>query len=822
MAGMFDDLIPAKQASVQPQPRKPGMFDDLVPVRSDIQHAQEPLSPDEFAKRYGQPTLPAGPESLSLDEFAKKYGQPQAAGFFDDLPDAKSAGQQQPQSAGMFDDLVPQQAAAPDPTAAIAAQRHPMVLPKGGAVISPQTQAQAVVSGRDLMRETAQDATFNYSDEAIAGVRAALGEDYAKALEDERAQLKAAEQRLGPGGRAAAEGLSFLMPMGPVARSIQRLAGPGAGLIKTAAASALPMAGVGGVSAVGALNDRSDIGADAKAALTGAGEAALTTGALHVVGVPAARAGRSIIEGAADLASRPLEWVRYHAGNPMPLTSTTNFAVNRLADAAELGGTNTPQDLQAALATRAVPDTQLAVVNAGNDRILAEALQSAADLKRPNLPRLVNGQRRDDNVFQALQDAQATNAQGQSQGDAFRERLFDNAAVPDYERDLASVRQHDQQRLSFAGQQLGDLDARPNGQPFRAGNVPGMVQAIVETPDLANAYRQAARDVGIAGARDSIAPEHIPLLPNDYNAELHAFQHGNRATAPVALTDSNVPMPILSQMRQQISALSASKDPIERARGARLMSLYDQVTNGVAPNSAVGQLTNINRTMHGIHNRQEDIAAGYRLPSQVGLTRADAIADARTPGPMQTAAQAVASQNDFGLGLTHGVADASKVNENNLGAVAENLFSNPDFRTAYDEFTQARNPAAIHAEAIAQELENIGNMQGVSSLLESASQNRKLDQSSLPAEALGHYIRSKTIPSIERARTIKSLLNGRTQARTAEIARLATDTTGEGARRLADELSQRGAARNASPPLGRTILVNEIARQLAGMSQQNQ
>jgi hypothetical protein len=100
---------------------------------------------------------------------------------------------------------------------------------------------------------------------------------------------------------------------------------------------------------------------------------------------------------------------------------------------------------------------------------------------------------------------------------------------------------------------------------------------------------------------------------------------------------------------------------------------------GAAPSTPVGQLTNINRSMHGIHNRQEDITAGYRLPAQSGITRADAIAAARSQQPMQTAAQAVARQNDVGLGLTHGMADAAKTHESNIGALADN-FANPDLR----------------------------------------------------------------------------------------------------------------------------------------------
>jgi hypothetical protein len=67
------------------------------------------------------------------------------------------------------------------------------------------------------------------------------------------------------------------------------------------------------------------------------------------------------------------------------------------------------------------------------------------------------------------------------------------------------------------------------------------------------------------------------------------------------------------------------------------------------------------------------------------------------------------------------------------------------------------------------------------------------------------------------------IFGGQTQARTAEIARLLTDTGGEGVQRLAEELARRNAtaysARNNPPPLARTVLLNEIARQLAGGGQ---
>jgi uncharacterized protein YbjT (DUF2867 family) len=58
-------------------------------------------------------------------------------------------------------------------------------------------------------------------------------------------------------------------------------------------------------------------------------------------------------------------------------------------------------------------------------------------------------------------------------------------------------------------------------------------------------------------------------------------------------------------------------------------------------------------------------------------------------------------------------------------------------------------------------------------------------------------------------------MHGGTQARTAELARLLTDTSGEGVRRLSEELAKRQAAQTALPSLPRTLVINEIARQLA-------
>jgi hypothetical protein len=138
-----------------------------------------------------------------------------------------------------------------------------------------------------------------------------------------------------------------------------------------------------------------------------------------------------------------------------------------------------------------------------------------------------------------------------------------------------------------------------------------------------------------------------------------------------------------------------------------------------------------------------------------------------------------------------------------------------DFQQTFDHFVQARSPYARPAVDRRGELSNIGDTQGIKALLRSTSQGRGVDVPSLPAEALRFYVAHKVAPSLSLARTARELMHGGTQARTAELARLLTDTSGEGVRRLSEELAKRQAAQTALPSLPRTLVINEIARQLA-------
>ena len=78
------------------------------------------------------------------------------------------------------------------------------------------TQTEDASSVKNLARSAFQGATFGFGDEAIAGVRSALGEDYDTALEDERGQI-AAYNRDNPVRSMLTEGIGGLATTGPLA-----------------------------------------------------------------------------------------------------------------------------------------------------------------------------------------------------------------------------------------------------------------------------------------------------------------------------------------------------------------------------------------------------------------------------------------------------------------------------------------------------------------------------------------------------------------------------------------------------------------------------
>jgi hypothetical protein len=65
-------------------------------------------------------------------------------------------------------------------------------------------------------------------------------------------------------------------------------------------------------------------------------------------------------------------------------------------------------------------------------------------------------------------------------------------------------------------------------------------------------------------------------------------------------------------------------------------------------------------------------------------------------------------QDNVALGMVHSIADASKAQNENLGALADGMFANPDFQRAVDHFVSARAPYARPAAHIRSELSNIG------------------------------------------------------------------------------------------------------------------
>ncbi len=750
------------------------------------------LTPDEFEKRYpgaliGQsadgstapPISPAPGQTLTADEFARRYPAVQMTN-----PEVPAPTLSTP---------------TPQPTVA------------RGSTVSNYTDADREANTQqvwDFARYFSQNATFNYSDEAIAAVRAAIGEDLAAALADEREKLAGATERLGAGDKALAIGASMLVPMGPIAKVIQRLAGAGAGAMKTAAASGVVMAPVGGLGAVGAMEDKSDIGSDAAeftkgAALTGVASTGLGTVAALVPG-----ASKLVLEAP----KRVAEWLHARGSSSVPLRLTTDYAVKEIANAAELGGIRTTSDLASALQKNSVPNTPSALVNTNSDRLFDLAGDSAARLNQPNVLRIENGKETRSNVWEALIRNQQKNSSDATQGEAFRTRLFDSHGVPNADRSMHRIHSENAERLKRGGERLNTLASTPAGKSFAATRVKGFADLFDQHEPFRRLYREASQRVSIPGSSDTIAADAIPLIGDDYDRAVDAFRSGARSTTPLRLSDDNIPVPVLEAMDAEASRLAGEGVGRERDLGRRMMQATRPAMEALAKTrSRAGQIVATKRAMHDVHAREEAFKLGFHLPTQETLPRAQsAVAIANLPTTQRDTAA---------LGMLHGIADLTKKNEADLGSVREKLFANPDVVDAYNRVGRHGKARGATAKQLGNELQNIGNMQDVAQALRSLSRNRS-EAEPVTVQAARAYSNLQYRPTPATAWLAYRWYQGKTQPRIAETARLLTDTTGEGHRLLAAELTRRNAAKQALPSWGRIVVLNEIARQLGNQQSQ--
>lgn len=666
----------------------------------------------------------------------------------------------------------------------------------------------------DILHNLAQQATFNYSDEILAAVKSAWGEDYAKALQQERDAQRGAQERLGGADKAANTGLSMLLPMGPIARGMQALAGTGRGFMGFIRATAPTGAVIGGASALGEMNDKSNPVEDAKTFSKGAavgGVVAPTMAAAGGVAAKAAGAGAGLI---ADVANRAREVM--NVGNPVPLPSTTRYAVNKIANEAEVGGWRTPQELNAGMAANAVPSTPMAAVNGGNDRMVSLAGEMAANVRNPSAPRMENGREVSTNMLDDLVRAQEMTRSGTPQAEAARNRFLTGHGVIGARRDPVTLEAQHIARAQDGADRLARVVETQNNGTIATTNIPGFVDLMARDPTLRRLYREVSQHKSLPGSPDYLDPNTVPLLPDDYQAAVTAHQQGARAAAPVALTDSNIPATIFKTIRQHASHSSRPDNEnlsdSEWGRGA--MRALDTLTANLSARSRAGRINAANQDLHQNHLRREDFETGYAMPTQENLPRNAAVAETRGL-PQQR-------QENRRIGMVHGIADELRASPNNIASVPDRVMGDSGKTAAYEEVGRRGGTTGASAPELRGELQNIGNMQDVHDVLQQISRTRTTEpiDEVVPTVARA-YTRYQFKPSSAYTAIAQTLFKGQSEARRREILRLLTSTgepTGpnasEGVRSLAAELQRRVDQRNLPPGLAKLAITAELSKLL--------
>src|SRR5262245_17364609 len=726
----------------------------------------------QYSDEVWRPTGP--PEYLTLDELRKRApAQPDYLSL-EELRKRAQPGGSEPGHA--FVSMGPEASAAAD------AYRNP-----GG----PDSLKKFIGAGVDIAREVAHTATFNYSDEAIAGVRAAFGEDMATALQQEREEILARHERLGAGGRILAGGLGVLLPGGPIARAVQWIAGRGAGLARQAFASGVVGVPVGTAAYHGA-QDEKNLG---EALIWGGGPGAVLGSAAPVL-------VRGAIAGANTLAVEPVRRIMeyIHSRGPnryTPLPSTQRYAVERIVNAAEEGGTGSPIMLGRGLYAHEVPNTPSALVNAGNDRLNRLAAEQAERLRNPNVPRMVGGTPTQTNVFEALRQAQGTSA---DQAAAAARRMNEGLGIPPNLRSANTVQGVTQDAINRGSADIGALVAR-------GGNtaVPGFRALLNASRDAERIYNDSLRALRVPGAPGhTVTP---PLHGAQYRREFQVWvAGGRRGPRPVLLTDRNVPVAGLENMMAKASSMTRDDDAVVRDLGIQLHRQLNALTHAAPARSPAARLQMARQQLGITRTHLEDLQAGRQLPTATpgrqteGLTEFERLPAGRQP-----------SQR---LGFVHGLNDQFARHREDLAGVT-NLLANPQTEQLYERIARQGGAGGPTASALRRETANIADMQDVGQSLLRISQGRHSDETTALETLTKAYIKMRFQPGAGMAQLGKDWLMGNTQARRAQIARLLADTTGEGRRLVEAEMRRRGVNLNRLPPMLQHIAIQGLLQQVA-------
>lgn len=705
--------------------------------------------------------------------------------------------------------LRPQFPNAPNPTNATVDTEAPSKYgfnPRGGH--GYQVRADDVNKGAFAVA-AGQGVTLGYSDEAIAWVKHQLGDDWEKALKEERDRIKDAKKEIGTGAFATTEIVGGMAATGgPILKAVQKLAGKGAGVFKQIGANAVVAAPVGTAAAYGA-QDEKDL---EKAIIMGGGPSA-AMGAAAPLLVGAAQGGKKVLSQGWDRVKEfgKLARAERTGGTYVPSEMRQDAATRHLVDELEKSGTTTPQQLDDAIWDNRLPDTPVSIANARNDRVTSLTLETASKVKNPTQ----NGQ----NIVQHFGNTQRRTetplgyGTGQTQAQALNSRIFDEAGVGGALRTPRTI----EQRLATEREGLGNVLESLRGQGG-AVQVPGSAQLINENPMARRAYMESINMHTSPGRAGYIPPGRAPLPQPEYERAVAQWQRRADQAArqgvtlneppPVLLTDNNMPIQLWEELRLTAGHLSRDQNnPVAAAAGGKLIERLEHL-GGQRP---VGdRARHVNDTVSAIgdrHRRLEDLQTGRKLVGQEATAQTTVLADAtrRPPGDRRLA--------DQRLGVLHGVQDKIGAADGDMNKV-QRVLSDPRDAAAYEHMVTRNGQPGYSAAEITDQANRGARVQTLVDEIEHASATRKINEKTVTETLAQAGIRAQFTPSAFGLTIIKDLASGRGDqtTRKALLSQLLDlDVTSRD--RVVQEMARRAAANERDVPAAKTLLIQLLSKE---------
>lgn len=655
--------------------------------------------------------------------------------------------------------------------------------------------ANAASKTPDLALLLANGFTANHADRLAAGAVAALGGDYTTVRDQIRSNIERARENTNGVGKLAEFTGSVAGPGLASNAAIRAAVGPGQSAAKFAATTLLGGGAAAAQATTEARGERKDGDWGAAAA-----EAAPFAAGL-AVGIPVV--GRTI-GATGTLAKKGIDRVReaVHPTDALPLASTTDFAIKRIANSAEEGGIKTTTSLGGAINRNSVPNTPSALVNTDNDRLTAVALDAAKNARTTRVARSAPAGQTQTDVLDEMVRNQRLD--GTQQADALRGRMYDAAGVPGAQRNPASL-----EAASLARTERGAADMTATATTNRT-SMPGVANLLKNSRDAQGIYKSARDLVSVPGP-SFIPREQIPVLPREFGPAVRRWQRERAAAAaqgvpfttprPVRVSDTNIPAAMAAHIDASASAMS--KEGINtpaRSLGAALMA-NTRTAAQAAPRSEYARNVAARQRVGQEKTGVEGLKAGRATP-----TAAPSAMDTHTAEFMRLADPV--RQGNQRLGYLHGQADIINDNARNLSKVSDDFLSTPGQNYAYRTFTQGQ---AMPARQLRRDVANVARMQDTSDVLSRVAAGRQIDGNSAVENLAKFYVKQNYAFGAATVDLFRTVFRGTTPARQAQVLRIMTDTTGEGRRLLETELRRRGNLMRSYPYLKEQFISQAIA-----------